>query len=297
MGLLSHWRMRVALASERVRRPFDTYPAAEAARQSPDRYRAAEAGTRLRLVLEPVARELGVDYDRWHGTPPRSDPEVVMSAMWCGANLLVPFVYPNIWPVDDVGRGISKPDAEKAEGCLEEALHSKQGRDAISMMAQGYGRALAAQWRTAAEMDEYRDAADRLRKNAAASEQLADLVASIWPVRGYEAALEQVARADVHRLVDEYPNAMIDLRDYALKTHAIAEALAVAMSARFDEFADAILGPLYEVHPRYMLAQGSNWTGNADSWSNLLRTEPASQREVDQAYMESARGDFDSPQA
>jgi hypothetical protein len=146
-------------------------------------------------------------------------------------------------------------------------------------------------------MDEYRDAADRLRKNAAASEQLADLVASLWPVRGYEAALEQVAHADAHRPFDvDNPHARVDLRDYALKTRTMAEALAVAMSARFDEFADAILGPVYQVHLGYMGAQGSNWANNADSWSNLLRAEPASQREVHRASMESARSDSDSPQ-
>ena len=271
---------------------------AEADRALEADHRALEAGKRLRRILEPVARELGVDYDRSYQTPPSSDVEVAMSAMRSGTRLLDPFVSMNIWPVDEFGRGISKPDAEKAEAYLDGVLRRKQGRDAISMMAQGYGRTVAAQWRRAAEMDEYRDASDRLRENATASEHLADLVASIWPVRGYKAALEQVARADAHRLFDvDNPHARADLRDYALKTRAVADALAVAMSARFDEFAHAILGPIYELHVRYHADLLSMWAGEGKSWSNLLRADPVSQREVDQAYMERVFGDSDLSQA
>jgi len=52
------------------------------------------------------------------------------------------------------------------------------------------------------------------------------------------------------------------------------------------------------VHPGYMIAQQTRWAGKTSSWSNLLRAEPVSQREVGQAYMErAARGEFEPPQA
>jgi hypothetical protein len=291
MGLLSDWR--AGALGQRIRRLFE--PPLKLA----DYDRAAEVGRQSRRILEPVARELGVDYDRSYMTAPRSDAELVMNAMFCGSDLLEPFASVESWPVDDFGRGTSKPEAQSAADHLKEALRRGEGRDATSVMAQGYGRALAATWRSSAPMDEHRDVADQLRESALASDGLAELVAATWPARGYEAVLERVAQADAQRMFEiDNPDAMADLRAYARQTRAIAEALAVAMSARFDEFADAILGPVYQVHPGYMIVQQTRWTAKASSWSNLLRAEPVSQREVGQAYMErAARGEFDPPQA
>jgi hypothetical protein len=224
-----------------------------------------------------------------------------MNTFFCGADLLEPFASTKEWPVDDFGRGPSETEARKAADCVKDALRRKEGHDAISVMAQGFGRALAVTWRTGAEMADRAEAPDsggQLRRNAAASEKLADLVASTWPVRGYGTVLGRVAEADAQRMFDvDNPDAPWDLASYARRTRAIAESLAVALSARFDEFADAILGPVYEVHPRYMILQHTRWAGRTSSWANLLRPEPRSQAEVDQEYMErAARGDFDLKQ-
>jgi len=254
-------------------------------------WKARKLGKRARRVLEPVAEELGVDYDNSYLTPPTTDAELVMNALRCGEQLIVDFASAEGWPVDDLGRGISKDQARKAAKCVEQALLRKEGRDALSVMAQGYGRALAAGWRAAANTDEYRDASDRLKTSAARSERLATLVASTWPARGYEAVLAEVARADAHRMFDvDNPNALVDLSDYAWRARAIADALAVAMSARFEEFKAAILGPVFELHVGYNLLTSGSWTFIARQWGNLLEPHPLSRSDVAQKRMAEAAG-------
>jgi hypothetical protein len=254
---------------------------------------AGRSGRQTRRILEPVSKQLGVDYDHSYLAPPTSDAEIVMNALRCGAELLTPFASADGWPVDDFGRGISKRLANDAAKCVAAALEHEEGRDALSIMTQAYGQAVAATWRAAASQDEYRDVADQLMQSAASSERLADLVASTWPVEGYEAPLNEVARAEANRAYEpDNPDARVDLHNYAQQVRATADALAVAMSARFEEFQEAILGPVVEVHVGYSLRLSISWNFVGKSWSNLLSPDPVSQYDVTQALIgQAARGD------
>jgi hypothetical protein len=220
-------------------------------------------------------------------TPPTSDAEVVMNAMHCGLDLIGDFTSASIggWPVQSYGSviAISQGQARKAAKCVEKALRRTEGRDAISVMAQGFGRATAENWGAAASTDKYREVADRLNTNAAASEKLADLVASTWPATGYEAVLAKVAHAEGHRMFEvDNPDAMVDLARYARVARATADALAVAMSARFDEFEDAILGPVRGFHIGHDMQMGVSWRSASKHWANLLAPSPLSWADVAQ---------------
>jgi hypothetical protein len=228
-----------------------------------------------------MAEELGVDYDAAYFRRPTSNAEFAMNAMHCAEELICEFRDREGWPVDDFGRGTSKRQARRAAKYLRAALERKEGRDAISIAAQGYGRALASTWRAAATTGGNRDGAAQLVENAESSEKLADLVASIWPARGYEDVLERVALAETHRIFDpDDRDALVDLQDYARRARVTADALAVAMSARFDEFEDAIVGPVRALHIAHNVRLGATWNWVMWFWLNLCGESPTSQADV-----------------
>jgi hypothetical protein len=242
---------------------------------------ALSSGRFARRILEPVAIDLGVDYNGAHFTPPTTDAERAFAGLRCGEQFLHGFTNADEWPVDDFGGGITKRQARKAAAYLEKALERDEGRDALSMMTRGYGHEMATAWRLAAQQDEDRERAARLETSAAASEQLAELVGQHRPVRGYELALERVAKAERRRSYDpDNPDALIDLHSYGRRMRVIADALAVAFSARFDDFAEAILGPVYSYHVQHDILVLSDWNHVATFWSNLLASEPLSHSDV-----------------
>jgi hypothetical protein len=227
-----------------------------------------------------MASRLGLDYHQARVTPPRSDAALAMSAILCCTNLLYGRTYPDEWPSRDLGSP-DKRTARHAARYLRQVLESDVGRDAIVVVTTGYGERMAAFWREHADLPEHRGIADKLRANAYASEGIALLVAGIWPVDGYDAVLEQVRYADEHRDYDpENPKALVDLKDYSRRSRVMAEGLAVALSERFEEFEDAILGPLWHYNVMNNLLTNAATAYTIPFWSNLLSAAPVAHGDV-----------------
>jgi len=236
--------------------------------------RGKEPGAAMRRILEPMAVQIGADYDDANIEPPGSDTQLVMVALLCGKELLYGFTYPDEWPSWGLG-SVDKRGARRAAKHLTQTLEQPAGRDAIALAAAGIGTALAALWGSAAQAAKHEDTATELRNRAIASEGLTALVSAAWPVSGYEHALGAVRRADEGRTFDiENPDAMIDLKDYARRARVTAEALAVAMSDRFDDFEDAITGPVWHLNVAASVLGSTQWVHVSALWVNLLRADP-----------------------
>lgn len=235
-----------------------------------------------RRILAPIGAKLGVDNEASLYTAPSDPAERVMAALRCGERLIYAYTYAEEWPVlDEYGRGVSKRHAGRASRYIQQALLRPEGRDAISLMAQGYGRAMSESWRTeaAGEADPQRAAA--LIRGAARGDELAELLASAWPVEGYEALLGEVARAETHRTFDpENPHARADLHGYARRVRVSAEALAAAASARFGEHREAIVNPVRSLHPAHGASILVSWAHTGRYWSNLLAPAPVPDSEI-----------------
>jgi hypothetical protein len=231
-------------------------------------------GILTRRVLDPVAHELGLDYDDTFYKPPESDAEVAMAALRCGEGLLHSFTYADEWPSDGFMDGLSKRDARKAARYMTRILPTDSGRDAISVMAQQFGLAMAATWRDAANATEDDEDADRLRSQATLSEGLAGLVNTVWPIEGYETVLTAVGESKPIAYDVDNPDALMDLRLYFRRMTGYAAALGVAMCERFDDFERAILTPIWAFSVPYAMATTASWTYELKFWANLLR-EPS----------------------
>jgi hypothetical protein len=227
-----------------------------------------------------MAQRLGLSYDDTFLKPPETDIERVMGALHCGEILLHGFTRADEWPSErGMGLGLSKRDARKAAKYLRRVLPSASGRDAVSLMAQRFGHAMAGTWREGADDPEHIASAESLTMTALASDGLARLVGLTWPVQGYEAARTKVAETKPDFDVDN-PDALVNLRDYHRRSTAIAESLSVAMSERFDDFAWAILLPVMVLNLTYDVATSSSWVYAMNFWTNLLREQSVSHAEV-----------------
>lgn len=239
-----------------------------------------------------MCARLEVGYDSSYFAPPVSDPEFVVGALRCADQLVRGYTYAETWPVHDGGYAIPKRQARTAAKHLQKALDREQGRDALAVMASGYGRATAMFWREAADSGEHDVDPESLRVRADASDRLAELVERAWPVRGYDVVLERVAGREARRMFDvDNPDALVNLRDYAYRMRAVADALAVALFDRFDEFEDAISGPVFAFHMKHNLLVLSDWNFAAAFWSNLVSPQPISHGEVMGSLAEESTGD------
>jgi hypothetical protein len=232
-----------------------------------------------------------VDYDSSYFAPPVTDAEFVVGALRCADQLVRGYTYAETWPVHDGGYAVPKRQARRAAKHLERALEREQGRDALAVMASGYGRATARLWREAADSGEHGANPESLRVSADASDRLAELVERTWPVRGYHVVLERVGGRETRRMFDvDNPDALVNLRDYAYRMRAVADALAVALFDRFDEFEDAISGPVFAFHMKHNLLVLSDWNFATAFWSNLVSPHPVSHGEVMGSVAEESTG-------
>jgi len=232
-----------------------------------------------------MATELGVDYDMSMFQPPATEAEYVLATLRCGHMFLMSYTYADGWPRDDeLTGGLSKREARKASAQVRSALQSRDGMDAVAVMAVNYGRAYAELSRRAAEDPEYADRRDSLVATAMNSDALAICVEAAWAVTDdYYGARAQVAEAETGRLYDpDNPDALVDLRAYAMRTRAVIEPVAMCLGERLQEF-NGILGPLYHLHMAHSVATLSDWNYVGEFWVNLLRAEPIAWHEVIEA--------------
>jgi hypothetical protein len=260
--------------------------------------RRRRPNSELRTIVGPLADRVGLNGAVAFLTPPKSEDELALAAVHCCFELLASFMDVEQWPSDRWGwPGISKREARRAATYLYSALRTTQGCDALVVMTSGYGRVIADYWRrtTQAIPFEYADSANELTVNAAASDELADLVALKFPLdQPYDAVLEEVAHAEQHRVYGpaqvaqaeqqrfygpHNPNAVVDL-GYAARVRAHADALAVAMFERFDEFAEAIIGPVAGYHVVYDDVISGQWARTLRSWWPLLHPNPPSRADL-----------------
>lgn len=229
----------------------------------------------MRSVLEPMAHHLGVDYDASHFEPPQSDAALVLDALRCGMQLMMGFVYADGWPVSDGGAGGTKRMARKGAKYMQANLAGDYGRDGISWVTQGYGRAMAALWRRSFELDEHTEQAGRMCANADRSEELAALVADAWPLVEVDDAVAVVASAAEHRLFDpQAPGRGVDLEEYATRVEVMAGALAIAVGSRLVDFTPAIIGPVMTMNLEYNAGTLADWGYVSRFWMNLLQPAP-----------------------
>ena len=106
-----------------------------------------------------------------------------------------------------------------------------------------------------------------------------------------------VASAEQNRFFDpDNPNAMIDLHAYADRARATAEALALAVGERYDEFAQGIIGPLMALDLEHASGMLADWNLLGEYWSNLLSSDPLPYREiVARVAAERGRDEFEPP--
>jgi hypothetical protein len=245
-------------------------------------------GEFIEHVLEPMASKLGLNYYLSALDPPSSDTELAFEALRCGEQLLHAFTYPGEWPTEGFMNGLSGREARKAAKYLIRVLTSDSGRDAVSVMAEQYGQVMAATWRDAADEAEDDQSADRLRLQATLSHRLASLAATVWPVDGYQAVRQSAAEAKPISYEIGNPDALVNLALDARRMRAYADALAVAMWNRFDDFERAILLPVWDFSPPYAMVTTASWAFVGKFWTNLLRDSPLSTSEVRQRAREEA---------
>jgi hypothetical protein len=171
---------------------------------------------------------------------------------------------------------------------MTRVLPTDSGRDAVSVMAQQFGLAMAATWRDASLQAEDPGEANRLRSQALASEGLAGLVNTVWRIDGYGDILRAISESEPVTYEVDDPNARVDLRGYLRCMTAYADALGVAMSQRFDEFKRAILLPVWEFSPQYAMVTNKSWTFELKFWGNLLTEQSVSHSEMNHRIQEEA---------
>lgn len=234
-----------------------------------------------RGALEPVAARLGLSYDLAFFEAPDTPEARALEALRCGFSLLMPFTYADEWPGQQAVGNVSKKDRSRAARFAQEALVEDEGRSAVAHMACGYGRGLAATWRRAAEDDEYADSVELLREDAERSEELGDYAARVWPPHGGADVIAKVVEAEEGRLCDpDNPDALVDLHGYAMRVRVTAEALALLLAPRFDEFAWAITSPIISFDLEHATGLTANWGYTGAFWSNALSDDPLSRHEV-----------------
>jgi hypothetical protein len=238
--------------------------------------RDVKVGDYMRRVIEPMAVRLGLNYDETFFTPPTTDERVAFEAYRSGLSLLMAFTYDDGWGTTTMfGDQPSHKLAKKAAKAFRGGLLEERGRDAISLMAQGYARATAEIWRRAREDPEHAEHIEALAANAEKSEALGRLAAQIWPVDERRPALLSLRQTRDHTVTQlDNPNQMIDIRGAVEHTQAACEAAAVALGNDYEKYSRLLLGPVYSLNLE--LAQGlqTDWVGQMDSWMNLLSGEP-----------------------
>jgi hypothetical protein len=245
------------------------------------RSNAQNAGRLARLVLEQMARDLGVSYDDSMFECPASDAALVMDALRCGVNLIIGFTYPDGWSDTSSADVVSKKFCKKAAKQIQSAFQTDDGRDAITSVAQGYAQAMAEFWRRAATQDKYQESEAKLLLSAERSEALGELIAHALPVQDFHGVLGHIRSAEEQRFYDpNNPDALTDLHDYAEQARVTSEALALAAGAEYEDFAIATIGPVMSFRMKYSAERQVDWTLVSEYWVNLLLPNPISYGEM-----------------
>ena len=219
-----------------------------------------------------MAERVGLDYDMSGFRPAATEEEIGFEALRCGSSLVLAFAYPEAW---GTGGRADRKLGRRGARLVQVALHTDDGRDAISWMTQRYATVMAAMRRTAAADDPDRAAA--FEATAEGDEWLGSLAARVWPVRGQEAALEFASECARTRLFDsDNPQALIDLRAYAMRTAAVVETLAIAAGRDRAQIEDALVRWSMTLDIEFDAGVLSDWSSAGHYWGNLLRPDRVS---------------------
>ena len=232
-------------------------------------------------AMEPIAKQFKLNYYDSMVASPRTPATRTLAALSCGASVLMDFAYPETWEQGWDESPLSKRECRKAAKRVQIALRKSEGREAIARAAQGFGLAQAALWRRAADPSTKlgQETPEELRAelpfSARTSEALAEQAAQAIPIKDPHGVLPKIAAAEEYRLYDpDNPDAMTDLRGYADRSHVCAEAVALALGAKFGNYEEAVVHPLKHLLMVYSTTSLASWAVISEYWTNLLRAEP-----------------------
>jgi hypothetical protein len=223
-----------------------------------------------------MAARFGLNSDLVALTPPQTEEARVLNSYRCAVDLLAQFAEGQLWGIETwLGGSGSKKDARKAARCVEKGLLGEQGPDAISHMAQGFGRATAANWRRSSQKTEDESDATRLADSAQRSDALAHLAGMHWPVQDRYGVLEELAEAERNRLFElDNPGAMIDVRGASEQVQAACEAVALALGQDFERFGSLLIEPVMTLNLEMVQLLAVTWNRQLRHWTNLLTDNP-----------------------
>jgi hypothetical protein len=234
-----------------------------------------KVGNYMRQVIEPMAQRLGLDYNGTFFEPPVTEAALAFEAYRCGLSLLMSFTYDDGWgTASALGNTSRHKLAKKAAKAMRAGLVEERGRDAISLMACGYGRATAQMWRRTRQVPEHSEHIAALTSNAERSDALAELALRGWPVEA-SSSVASLREAQGHSIVAlDNPGQMIDVRTAMERTQAACEGAAVALGTEYENFSELLIGPIYSMNLELVQGLQTDWVGQMDSWMNLLSDEP-----------------------